>query len=136
MAETFRLEITTPERLLVRAEAQEAQIPGRNGYLGILPEHAPLISELRPGRLSYREAGRAHSLAVGWGFVEVLPDRVRVLAETAEKAEEIDVGRAERARQRAEQRLGHPDPDTDLKRAMAALERSMARLQAAGKRTA
>ena len=134
MAETFRLEITTPERLLVRADAAEAQIPGRNGYLGILPEHAPLISELRAGQITYREGSRIERLAVSWGFVEVLSNRVTVLAETAEKAEEIDAPRAEKARQRAEQLLHHPDPDTDIQRAVVALERSLARLQVAGKR--
>ena len=136
MAETFRLEITTPERLLVRADAAEAQIPGRNGYLGILPEHAPLISELRAGQITYREGSRVERLAVSWGFVEVLSNRVTVLAETAEKAEEIDVPRAEKARQRAEQRLGHPDPETDIKRVIVALERALARLQVAGKKSA
>ncbi len=134
MAETFRLEIATPNRLLVRADAEEAQIPGRNGYLGILPEHAPLVSELKAGELSYREGGRTSRLAVSWGFVEVLPDRVTVLAETAEKPEEIDVTRAEQARQRAEQRLKSPDPDTDINRSMVALERALVRLQVAGKR--
>ena len=129
----FRLQIATPERLLVRADAEEAQIPGRCGYLGILPEHAPLISELKPGEISYRQGGRTERLAVSWGFVEVLPQRVTVLAQTAEKAEEIDVPRAEAARHRAQERLRHADPDTDINRARGSLERALARIQVAGK---
>lgn len=131
---TFRLEIATPDRLLVRTDAEEAQIPGRAGYMGILPQHAPLISELKMGELSYRQGGRTERLAVSWGYVEVLPDRVTVLVEAAEKPEEIDVPRAEEARRRAEQRIQRPDPDTDLNRAMVALERALVRLQVAGKK--
>jgi len=133
MAETFRLEVTTPERMVLRADVEEAQVPARNGYLGILPGHAPLLAELKAGDISYRHASRTDHIAVSAGFVEVLPEQTRVLVETAEKAEEIDVSRAQAARQRAEQRLHQPAPDTDLERAMVGLERALARLQVAAK---
>ncbi|HTK94216.1 MAG TPA: F0F1 ATP synthase subunit epsilon [Terriglobales bacterium] len=132
MADTFQIEIVTPERAVVRDSATEAQIPGKNGYLGILPGHAPLISELAVGEISYRKpSGDVAHLAVAWGFAEVLPDKVTILAETAEKAEEIDVARAEKQKERAEQRLNSQDPETDFERARVALERSLVRLQVA-----
>ncbi|MBZ5650479.1 MAG: F0F1 ATP synthase subunit epsilon [Acidobacteriia bacterium] len=131
MAHTFELEIVTPERLLVRKRVQEMQIPGKDGYLGILPGHAPLITELGIGEISYRENGESHYLAVAWGFAEVLPDRVSVLAETAERAEEINVERAEEARKRARQRLNSADPKVDFARAQRALTRAVTRLEVA-----
>jgi F-type H+-transporting ATPase subunit epsilon len=127
----MRLEITTPERLLVSAEIESVQIPGKAGYMGILPLHAPLVSELAPGTIEYRSAGAVERLAVSWGYVEVLPQQVSVLAETAEKAAEIDVPRAESARKRAEERIRAGGKDVDLERAMASLSRSLARLGAA-----
>src|SRR5512146_1573479 len=105
MAETFQLEIVTPERMVVKDNAEEMQLPGENGYLGIMAGHAPLIAELAVGELSYVAQGYTERLAVSWGFAEVLPDKVTVMAERAERAEEIDVTRAEEARQRAEERL-------------------------------
>jgi F-type H+-transporting ATPase subunit epsilon len=128
---TFELEIVTPERLVIREKVEEMQIPGRNGYLGILPGHAPLITELGIGEISYRENGRSRYLAVAWGFAEVLPDRVSILAETAERAEEIDVRRAEKAKQRAEKRLKSEDPNVDCARAQHALTRAATRLEVA-----
>ncbi len=107
------------------------QIPGRDGYLGILPGHAPLITELGIGEIRYRENGESHCLAVAWGFAEVLPDRVSVLAETAERAEEINVDRAEEARKRARQRLHSTDPKVDFARAQCALTRAETRLEVA-----
>ncbi len=135
LPETFELQIVTPERLVLREEVHEAQIPGKNGYMGVLPGHAPLLSELRVGEVSYRRANRWGYLAVCWGFVEVLSNRVIVLAETAERAEEIDVARAQAARQRAEDRLARAvqDPSIDLNRAQVALERALMRLQVARK---
>lgn len=133
MADTFEFEIVTPEKLVVRDVAEEMQIPGKNGYLGILPGHAPLITELAVGEISYRNQGYTHRLAVAWGFAEVLPSRVTVLAETAERADEINVRRAEEAKQRAEERLKSADPNTDFDRAEQALQRADARLQVAGK---
>jgi F-type H+-transporting ATPase subunit epsilon len=129
--QTFELEIVTPERLVVREKVEEMQIPGRNGYLGILPGHAPLITELGIGEISYRENGRSRHLAVAWGFAEVLPDRVSILAETAERAEEIDVRRAEKAKQRAEKRLKSEDPNVDCARAQHSLSRAATRLEVA-----
>ena len=131
MSHTFELEIVTPERLVVRDRVEEMQLPGRDGYLGILPGHAPLITELGIGQISYRENGRSRYLAVAWGFAEVLPDRVSVLAETAERAEEIDVRRAEEAMKRAEQRLRCGDPKIDCVRAQYALTRAATRLEVA-----
>ncbi|HXZ81766.1 MAG TPA: F0F1 ATP synthase subunit epsilon [Terriglobales bacterium] len=133
MADTFQLEIVTPDRMVVRDVAEEAQIPGKNGYLGILPGHAPLITELAVGQISYKSSGQTHYLAVAWGFAEVLPNKVTILAETAERAREIDVKRAEEAKQRAEQHLCSADPETDYERAMNALRRAEARLDAAQK---
>ncbi|HEV2715738.1 MAG TPA: F0F1 ATP synthase subunit epsilon, partial [Terriglobales bacterium] len=133
VSHTFELvlEIVTPGRLLVRSSAKEVQIPGNNGYLGILPGHAPLITELGIGEITYRENGQAHSLAVAWGFAEVLPERVTILAETAEHAGEIDVRREEQAKKRAEQRLTSSDPSVDCARAQRALTRATSRLQVA-----
>ena len=91
MADTFDIEVATPERLVFREAATEAQIPCKNGYIGVLPGHAPLLSELGIGYASYMAGGRKSYFAVHGGFVEVLPDKVRVLAETVEKAEEIDL---------------------------------------------
>jgi F-type H+-transporting ATPase subunit epsilon len=112
------------------------QIPGRDGYLGILPGHAPLITELGIGEITYRENGQTHFLAVAWGFAEVLPDRVSILAETAERPEEISVRRAEEARNRAEQRLKSNDPNIDCARAQRALTRAATRLEVAGRQQA
>jgi len=134
LADTIQLEIVTPERLVVQDTVAEVQIPGKNGYLGILPGHAPLITELSVGEISYRINGFTHFLAVAWGFAEVLPTKVTILAETAERAEEIDVERARRAREKAEQMLHSTDPDTDFPRALQALKRAEVRLDVAAKR--
>jgi F-type H+-transporting ATPase subunit epsilon len=134
MPDTFQFEIVTPEKLVARDVAEEMQIPGKNGYLGILPGHAPLITELAVGEISYRNGGYTHRLSVAWGFAEVLPDKVTILAETAEKAEEIDVQRAQEAKQRAEDRLKGSDTQTDYERAQTALQRAESRLQVASKK--
>jgi F-type H+-transporting ATPase subunit epsilon len=131
MADTFQLEVVTPEKVLVKDAAEEMQLPGKDGYLGILPGHAPLITELAIGQMTYRSAGTTHCLAVAWGFAEVLPDKVTVLAELAETAEDIDVQRAREAKERAERRLGSNDADVDVPRAQAALARANCRLQVA-----
>jgi len=134
MADTFQLEVVTPAREVVRERVTEAQIPARGGYLGVLPGHTPLLAEMGVGELSYHVGGRVFSCAAIGGFVEVLGDRVIVLADSAERAEEIDVERAQRARDRAQKRLATPnDPSIDWKRAEAALERAQARLQVAAK---
>ena len=130
----IQLTIVTPERSLLNEQVEELQIPGASGYLGVLPGHAPLFTELKVGELSYRQGGKWIPLSVAWGFAEVLPDKVRVLAETAERAHEIDVERAQRAKERAEQRLRGGD-DVDYDRARIALERAIIRIQVASRGT-
>lgn len=131
MDNTFQLEIVTPSRLLVKEAAEEAQIPGLNGYLGILPGHAPLITELAVGVITYKANGATHTLAVAWGFMEVLPDKVTILAEAAERPQEIDVERAQKAKDLAEQRLKSNDPQVDYRRSEDALQRAETRLNVA-----
>jgi len=128
----IHLEIVTPDRQVARDKVIAISVPGKEGYMGILPGHAPLLSLLKVGELSYTQANVTHYVAVNWGFVEVLPDRVIILAETAERAEEIDIERARQAKQRAEERLNKiSDTDIDMNRARAALERAMTRLEVA-----
>ena len=134
MADTLQLEIVTPDRLLVNQPVDEVQIPGKSGYLDALPQHAPLITELAPGELTYKSGGTVTRLAVSWGFAEVLPDKVTVLAQTAERPEEINVQRAQEAKNRAEEQLLHPKPDTDYDAAMAALQRADVRLRVAAEK--
>lgn len=132
MADTFQLEIVTPEKQVVKdVPTEEAQIPGRDGYLGILPGHAPLITELKSGALTYRAAGTTHTLAVAWGFAEVLPDKLTILAESCERPEDIDADRARRAKERSEARLKSNNPEIDYDRAVDALERAETRLSVA-----
>jgi F-type H+-transporting ATPase subunit epsilon len=131
MPDTFQLEIVTPTRLLVEEAAEEAQIPGSSGYLGILPGHAPLISELGVGIITYKTSGGTHTLSVAWGFMEVLPDKVTILAEAAERPDEIDTGRAEQSKERSEERLKSNDPEVDYTRAEDALKRAETRLDVA-----
>lgn len=134
MDHTILLRVVTPNRQVVREDVEEIQAPGREGYLGILPGHAPLISELKAGEVSYRRGREVQRLAVSGGFLEVLPEQVTVLAETAERPEDIDVARAQAARERAEKRLRSPNQETDIRRATVALERALIRLQVASKR--
>ena len=131
VAETFQLEIVTPAKLMVKDVAEEAQIPGLSGYLGILPWHAPLITELAVGVITYKASGATHTLSVAWGFAEVLPDKVTILAEAAERPQEIDVARAQEARNRAETLLKSNDPKVDYARAEDALQRADTRLSVA-----
>lgn len=132
MADTIQLEIVTPERLVVNEVVDYIEIPGKTGYLGVLPGHAPLISELAAGELTYRIGKQTKRVAVAWGFAEVLQTKVTVLAETAEKAEEIDTARAEAAKKKAEAELQKAGPEGNAE-AKAALERATARLDVAGK---
>jgi F-type H+-transporting ATPase subunit epsilon len=134
MSDTFQLEIVTPEKMVVREAAEEMQLPGKNGYLGILPGHAPLITELGVGEISYRSAGQTHHLAVAWGFAEVLPEKVTVLAETCERPEEVDVNRAQQAKQRAEEKLKSGSQDVNYPEEGAALKRAETRLEVAQKK--
>jgi F-type H+-transporting ATPase subunit epsilon len=130
---TIDFTLVTPERSLIHEQVEELQIPGAEGYLGILPGHAPLFSELKVGELGYRIGERWFWLSVARGFVEVLPDQVRVLAETAERAQEIDIERANRAKQRAEERIAKGGEDIDYKRALISLERALIRIQVSRK---
>jgi F-type H+-transporting ATPase subunit epsilon len=130
---TIDLTIVTPERSVVHEQVDELEIPGSNGYFGVLPGHAPLFSELNIGEVGYRQDTQWSYVSVAWGFVEVLPNQVRILAETAERAQEIDVDRATRAKQRAEQRIAKGGEDVDYKRAMIALERALIRIQVASR---
>jgi F-type H+-transporting ATPase subunit epsilon len=134
MPDTFQLEIVTPEKLVVNEAVEEAQIPGLGGYLGILPGHAPLITELAVGKISYRAQSTTKILAVAWGFAEVLPDKVTLLAETVERPEEIDVARAQKAKARAEELLKSNDPQLDFDRAQDALKRAETRLEVAAQK--
>jgi F-type H+-transporting ATPase subunit epsilon len=134
MADTFKLEVVTPERQVVLETVNEAQIPVLGGYIGVLPGHTPLLAEMGIGELSYHVGNRVLSCTAFGGFVEVLADRVIVLADTAERAEEINVARAEAARDRAQKLLSNPnDPNIDWKSAEEALKRALVRLQVAAK---
>jgi F-type H+-transporting ATPase subunit epsilon len=135
MANTFHLEIVTPEKMIVSDDAEEMQIPGKGGYLGILPGHAPLISELSAGELSYRNGGQTHRYAVAWGFAEVLPEKVTILAETAERPEDINVGLAQEQKQRAEEHLKTGKSEDNFIKAEEELRAAETRLEVAGKRT-
>jgi F-type H+-transporting ATPase subunit epsilon len=132
MADTIQLEIVTPERLVVNEAVEYIEIPGKTGYLGVLPGHAPLISELAAGELTYRMGNQTKRVAVAWGFAEVLQSKVTILAETAERAEDIDTARAEAARRKAEAELQKAGPEGNAE-AQAALQRATARLDVAGK---
>jgi F-type H+-transporting ATPase subunit epsilon len=127
------LEIVTPDRSLVREDVDEVQVPGSEGYLGILPGHTPLLATLGVGELWYRKGQEKQYLALAGGFVEVLPDRVTILAHTAELARDIDVARAESQKTRAEERLARPLVEIDAERARIALLRSLIRLQVAAR---
>ena len=127
------LEVVTPERALVSEQVDEVQLPGAEGYFGVLPGHTPLLATLQVGELWYRIGQEKHYLAVAFGFAEVLPDRVTVLAQIAERPEDIDVPRAEAAKRRAEERVGKPLTDMDFERARIALMKSLIRLQVAAR---
>ena len=125
------LEIVTPDRSLIREEVDEVVVPGSEGYLGVLPGHTPLLAMLKVGELWFRVGQEKQYLAIAGGFVEVLPDRVTVLADVAERAHDIDVARAEAARKRAEERLAQPGVDFDIERARIALLKALVRIQVA-----
>jgi F-type H+-transporting ATPase subunit epsilon len=127
------LEIVTPDRAIAHEQVDEVEIPAENGYLGILPGHTPLVAALRVGELWYRRGQEKTYLSVAFGFVEVQPDRVTILAQVAERADEIDLVRAEAALRRAEAELSKPSPDLDLERARLALLKALIRVQVATK---
>jgi F-type H+-transporting ATPase subunit epsilon len=131
LPEHIHLEIVTPEKPLFSGEVDRVTVPSTQGYLGILPGHAPLLAELGVGSIQYRQGEKTENLFCCWGFVEVLPERVIVLAQRGEPASEIDVNRAEQARSRADQRLHSKDPSIDFVRAELSLRRAVARLDVA-----
>ena len=130
---SLKIDIVTAERVVYTAEADIVIAPGVEGQLGILPHHAPLMTILQAGELVVRKGGEEESLAISGGFLEVRPDRIIVLADQAERAEEIDASRAEAARKRAEERLKERPAGVDEARAEAALRRAMVRLSVAEK---
>jgi F-type H+-transporting ATPase subunit epsilon len=129
-----KLDIVTAERVVYSDDVDIVIAPGALGQLGILPKHAPLMSILEPGELLARKSGEEYSLAISGGFMEVRPDRVIILADAAERADEIDTARAEAAKERARQRLSHPVSGVDMARAEASLQRAITRIKVAQKR--
>jgi F-type H+-transporting ATPase subunit epsilon len=129
----IQLHIASADRSLVNEVVDEVEIPGSAGYLGVLPGHTPLLTTLTAGELWYRQGSEKHYMSVAFGFAEVQPDRVTILAEIAEHAHEIDVARAEAAKRRAEERLGRPDAEMNFERARVALLKSLIRLQVASR---
>jgi F-type H+-transporting ATPase subunit epsilon len=127
----IKLEIVTAERAVFSDDVDIIIVPGKEGQLGILPHHAPLMTTLSPGELVARKSGNEYRLAISGGYLEVRPDRVIVLADTAERAEEIDIARAEEAKRRAQERLTHPTSAEEAAAAEAALHRALARLEVA-----
>jgi len=136
----LKLEIVTPDRALLTEDVDEVVVPGSEGELGVLPGHTPLLSSLKIGELWYRQGNEKHYLAIAFGFVEVLPDRVTVLADVGERAQEIDIQRAEHAKKRAEEQIAQAQAqphvtqlDLDIERARIALMKSLIRLQVASR---
>ena len=127
----LRLQIVSADRALVDEIVDEVEIPGADGYFGVLPGHTPLLATLQVGQLWYRQGDQKHYLLIAFGFAEVQPDRVTILAQTAEAAHEVDVARAEAAKRRAEERLNAPTITMDFERARVALLKALIRLQIA-----
>ena len=129
----IQLQIVSADRSLVSETVDEVEIPGAEGYFGVLPGHTPLLALLGAGELWYRQGQEKHYLSMAFGFAEVQPDRVTILAQIAERADEIDIARAEAAKKRAEQWLAKPSVDMDAERARIALLKSLIRLQVASR---
>src|SRR5262245_11220857 len=127
----LQLQIVSAERMLVNETVDEVEIPGADGYFGVLPGHTPLLALLQVGHLWYRQGQDVHDFVIAFGFAEVQPDRVTILAQVAERADEVDVPRAEASKRRAEERLARPQVDIDAERARIALLKSLIRLQVA-----
>ncbi|SMB88224.1 ATP synthase F1 subcomplex epsilon subunit [Desulfonispora thiosulfatigenes DSM 11270] len=128
----LKLEIVTPEKKVLSKDIESLIVPGVEGYLGILPNHAPLVAGLKVGAISYKEAGKTEQVAVSGGFLEVAKNQATILASTAEFAKDIDVERAKEAKHRAEERLKQKD-NIDVHRAELALARALARLKVSGR---
>src|SRR6266851_2463630 len=129
----LQLQIVSADRSLVKEQVDEVQVPGADGYLGILPGHTPLLATLQVGTLWYRQGQEKHFLLIAFGFAEVQPDRVTILAQIAEKASDIDVARAEAAKKRAEERMVKSTVDMDFERARIAMMKALIRLQVAAR---
>jgi F-type H+-transporting ATPase subunit epsilon len=129
----IELQVLTPDRGIIRDQVDEVEIPGSEGYFGVLPGHRPMLASLSVGELWYRKGEEKYYLSISFGFAEVLPDRVTILAKLAERAEDIDIDRAQAALKRAEERLTRPQSDIDYERARVALTKSLMRLQVFGR---
>ena len=129
---SIELQIVTPDKMLVKEQVDEVEIPGSEGYFGVLPGHTPMLASLAVGEMWYRQGQEKTYLSLAFGFAEVLPDRVTILAQLAERAEDIDIARAEEAKRRAEARIVQAK-DIDYERARTALVKSLARLQVASR---
>jgi F-type H+-transporting ATPase subunit epsilon len=129
----IQLQIVSADRSIVNERVDEVEVPGADGYFGVLPGHTPLLALMQVGTLWYRRGQDYQYLSIAFGFAEVLPDRVTVLAQVAERPDEIDVARAEAAKKRAEERLSNPVVDMDFERARIALLKSLVRLQVASR---
>jgi len=129
----LQLHVVSADRALVNATVDEVEVPGAEGYFGVLPGHTPMLATLQVGQLSYRQGQETHYLAIAFGFAEVQPTQVTILAEIAEPAAEIDVARAEAAKKRAEDRLNKPTVDMDFERARIAMLKALVRLQVASR---
>ena len=127
----LQLQIVSAERMLVNETVDEVEIPAADGYMGVLPGHTPMLAMLQVGEMWYRQGNERSYVVLAFGFAEILPDRVTILAQMAERADEIDVARAEAAKKRAEERLSHPAIDMDFERARIAMLKSLIRLQVA-----
>ena len=133
LATQLHLQIVSADKSLVNETVDEVEIPGADGYFGVLPGHTPLLALLGAGELWYRRGTETHHLVIALGFAEVQPDAVTILAQIAERADEIDIARAEAAKRRAEERLAKPTIDMDFERARLALLKSLIRLQVASR---
>jgi F-type H+-transporting ATPase subunit epsilon len=129
----LRLQIVSADRSLVNEQVDEVEIPGADGYFGVLPGHTPLLALLGAGELWYRQGQEKHYLAIAFGFAEVQPEAVTILAQIAEKPDDIDIARAEAAKKRAEERLTRPAMEVDFERARIAMLKSLIRLQVASR---
>src|SRR5437773_4919524 len=129
----IQLQIVSADRSLVNEQVDEVEIPGSDGFFGVLPGHTPLLAVLGMGELWYRQGQEKHYLSIAFGFAEVQPDRVTILAQMAEKADEIDIPRAEAAKRRAEERIATPHAEMDYERAHIAMMKALIRLQVASR---
>jgi F-type H+-transporting ATPase subunit epsilon len=131
LPENLTLEIVTPERKVLSEVVDEVVLPGREGYLGVLPGHTPLLTSLKIGVLEYARGGERHTMSLAWGFAEILPDRVTILAEIAEPAGEIDLDRARARKDEIERRMKEAGPGFDFAAAQESLQKAIVRIDAA-----